>query len=227
MTTRDVSGGSTVSWRRVGRLFLPYRSRALGVTALVLLAAVVGIVNPLLTKVVFDNALFGRDGVDLGLLWTLVSIMLVLALMTGGLGVWQARATNRLGQDVLRDLRNRLYRKLQSLSLSFFAGARTGELQSRISSDVGGVQTAVTTSLSALLSNFVTFASAVAAMAVLSLPLTLVSLAAVPVFILATRIVGRRRAVLTAETQQAVAAMSVATQETLSVSGLALRHRGK
>lgn len=218
----DTPPGSEVGWGRVAALFRPYRFRVLGVTTLVLLAAGVGVVNPLLTKVVFDSALFAPGGVDLGLLWTLVSIMLALAVVTGGLGVWQAVATNRLGQDVLRDLRNRLYRKLQSLSLSFFSGARTGELQSRISSDVGGVQTAVTSTLSSVLSNFVTFASAVIAMAVLSLPLTLVSLAAVPLFVWATRIIGRRRAALTAETQQAVAAMSVATQETLSVSGIML-----
>jgi ATP-binding cassette, subfamily B, bacterial len=216
------AAATPVGWHRIGALFLPYRYRVAGVMALVLVTAAIGVVNPLLIKVVFDSALFGPGGVRLDLLWVLVSIMLALTAVTGGLGVWQAVVTNRLGQDVLRGIRDRLYRKLQSLSLSFFAGARTGELQSRISSDVGGVQTAVTSTLSAALSNFVTFASATVAMAVLSVPLTVASLATVPLFVWATRIVGRRRAALTVETQQAVAVMSTATQETLSASGITL-----
>ena len=105
----------------------------------------------------------------------------------------QTNLTNRLGQDVLRDLRDRLYRHLQELSLSFYASARTGELQSRISSDVGGVQTAVTTTMSNILWNSVAFASAVVAMFLLSWQLTLLALTTVPFFVLATRAVGRRR----------------------------------
>ncbi|MEM8708481.1 MAG: ABC transporter ATP-binding protein, partial [Actinomycetota bacterium] len=138
------------------------------------------------------------------------------------LGVVQTIVTNRLGQDVLRDLRNRLYSHLQELSLSFYSSSRTGDLQSRITSDVGGVQTAVTSTLSNILSNSVTFISAVIAMLLLSVPLTLLSLATVPFFIVATRIVGRRREQFTAETQAATAEMTIVTQETLSVSGITL-----
>ena len=137
-------------------------------------------------------------------------------------GLSQTVMTNRLGQTVLAELRNRLYAHLQKLSLSFYAGARTGELQSRITSDVGGIQAAVTTTLSSLLSNAMSFLSAVIAMALLSVPLTLVALAAIPLFILATRWVGTRRQRLTRQTQQAQAAVSTVTQETLSVSGIVL-----
>ena len=212
------------SWGRVAGLFRPHRTRVLGVGALVLGTAVLGIVNPLLIQVTFDDGLFPSDGTgaDLPLVVTLSLIMLGVTAATTVLGVVQTIVTNRLGQDVLRDLRNRLYGHLQQLSLSFYSSSRTGDLQSRITSDVGGVQTAVTSTLSNILSNTVTFISAVVAMLLLSVPLTLLSLATVPFFIVATRVVGRRRERFTAETQAATAEMTIVTQETLSVSGITL-----
>lgn len=211
------------SWRRVMGLFRPYRARMVGITSLVLLTAGLGVANPLLIRVVFDRALFPEGGgVRMGLLWALSGTMLGVAALTAVFGVWQTNQTNRVGQRVLRDVRDGLYAHLHRLSLKFHGGVRTGELQSRIASDVGGVQTAVTTTLSALLSNTVTFASALIAMFVLSWQLTLVSLVTVPLFVAATRVVGARRAALTAQAQQITADMSVITQETLSVSGITL-----
>lgn len=211
------------SWGRLVGLFGQHRARLLGVVALVLVSAALGIVNPLLIQVVFDQALFPTSGgPDLGLLGTLTVVMLAVTALGGAVGVWQTIAANRLGQDVLRDLRDRLYSHLHTLSLSFYASARTGELQSRITSDVGGVQTAVTSTLSNILWNAVAFVSAVIAMTLLSWQLTLLTMATVPFFVLATRWVGRRRERLTGETQAATAEMSVVTQETLSVSGITL-----
>ncbi len=215
---------SGFSWSRVAGLFRPHRTRVIGVGTLVLGTAVLGIVNPLLIQITFDDGLFpdGDTGADLPLVVTLALIMLGVTAASTVLGVVQTIVTNRLGQDVLRDLRNRLYEHLQQLSLSFYSSSRTGDLQSRITSDVGGVQTAVTSTLSNILSNTVTFISAVIAMLLLSVPLTLLSLATVPFFIVATRVVGRRRERFTAETQAATAEMTIVTQETLSVSGITL-----
>lgn len=212
------------SWARVAGLIGRRRGAVALVLALVLVTSLVGIVNPLLLQRVFDDALFpsGGAGPDLSLLVTLSIVMLLLAAVTGALGVWQTLVTNRLGQQVLSDLRNRVYRHLQSLSLSFYASARTGELQSRISSDVGGVQTAVTTTLSSILSNLVTFVASAVAMFVLSWQLTLLALATVPLFVWASRWVGSRRRALTGQSQAATAEMNVLTQETLSVSGFTL-----
>lgn len=211
------------SWGRVARLFAPHRTRLVVVVALVLAVAAIGVVNPLLIRIVFDQGLFPDDGVaDFPLVATLGGIMLVVTFAGGALGVWRTVATNRLGQDVLRDLRDRLYGHLQNLSLSFYSGARTGDLQSRITNDVGGIQNAVTSTISNILSNVVTFASALVAMLFLSPPLTALALATVPLFVLATRWVGSRREEFTARTQAATAEMSVVTQETLSVSGITL-----
>jgi ATP-binding cassette subfamily B protein len=212
------------TWGRVADLFRPHSRRVVGVALLVLVSAVIGIVNPLLIQRVFDSGLFPEDGSgpDLDLTVTLCVVMLVITLGSTGLGVVQTIATNRLGQDVLRELRDRLYSHLQNLSLSFYSSSRTGDLQSRITSDVGGVQSAVTSTLSNILSNVVTFISAVIAMLLLSVPLTLLSLAMVPFFVVATRIVGNKRERFTAENQAATSAMTVVTQETLSVSGITL-----
>jgi ATP-binding cassette subfamily B protein len=194
-----------------------------GVVVLVLATAVIGVVNPLLIQVTFDEGLFPDSaGPNVDLVVVLCAVMFGITLLGAALGVAQTIVTNRLGQDVLRDLRDRLYRHLQGLSLSFYASSRTGDLQSRITNDVGGVQNAVTTTLSSILSNIVTFASAIVAMILLSPPLTVLALATVPLFVIATRKVGQRRETYTAETQAATARMSVVTQETLSVSGITL-----
>ena len=212
-----------VRWGRVLGLFAPHRGRVLVVVALVLVVSILGIVNPLLIQVVFDDALFPADGgVDLGLVIRLSLVMLAVTVAGGWLGVVQTMLTNRLGQNVLRDLRDRLYSHLQQLSLGFYTSTPTGELQSRITSDVGGIQTAVTTTISSILSNAIIFVAAVAAMAVLSWQLMLLSLITLPVFVWSTRWVGRRRERYTDETQAATAEMSVITQETLSVSGITL-----
>lgn len=214
---------SEFSWKRVGGLFAVHRGRVALVLGLVLTTSLLGVVNPLLIRVVFDDALFpDTGGPDIGLLWVLTVVMVVITIASTGLGVWQTWVTNVLGQHVLRDLRDRVYAHLHSLSLSFYATSRTGDLQSRIANDVGGVQTAVTTTMSSILSNGVTFLAALVALTILSWQLTLISLATVPVFVVATRWVGRRRRELTGRSQAAIAEMNVLTNETLSVSGFTL-----
>ena len=143
-------------------------------------------------------------------------------MVTGGLGVIQTYVTNQVGQRVMRDLRDRLYGHLQSLSLGFFTGTRTGEIQSRIANDVGGVQNVVTNTVSNVLSNVVIVISTLAAMTVLSWQLTLVAVGTAPIFFLLTKIVGDRRRAVTAESQKAAADMTATTQETLSISGIIL-----
>ena len=147
--------------------------------------------------------------------------MLVVAVGGGALGCSRRSRPTASGQKVLRELRDRLYTHLQTLPLSFFAGARTGDLQSRVSSDVSSVQNAVTSSLSSILSNAVTFTSALVAMALLSWQLTLVMLVTIPLFV-GDRAVGGRRERITREAQQNTADMTVITSETLSLSGITL-----
>ncbi len=207
---------------RIIAAFRPYRRRVALVGLLILLTAGLGVVNPVLIQVVFDSALFPEGGPNLNLLWLLGAVMAGITVVTGGLGIVQTYLTNQVGQRVMRDLRDTLYRHLQSLSLGFFTGTRTGEIQSRVANDVGGVQRVVTNTVSDVLSNAVILVSTLIAMLVLSWELTIVAVGTAPAFFFLSRMVGAKRRAVAAETQQSTAEVTAITQETLSISGIML-----
>jgi ATP-binding cassette, subfamily B, bacterial len=207
---------------RVFGLFHQYRGRVAVLALLIIASSAIGVVNPLLTKSVFDDALFPQGGPDLTLLYELVGIMIVIALVGAAIGVGQTWVASIVGQRVMQDLRDRLYSHLQRMSLRFFTGTRTGEIQSRIANDVGGIQTVVTDTASSIFANIVIVASTLVAMAILSWQLTLLSLVVVPFFVVMTYRVGRARRRIRASTQRSLAEMSAITEETLSVSGVLL-----
>src|ERR671938_563308 len=205
--------------RRVARLFKPYRGQVGLVLASILVKGALGVAPAFMTKAIINEALLPHD---LHLLWELVALMIAVPLVSGGIGVGQTYLTTVVGQGVTRAPRNRLYEHLQAMSLRFFTGARTGELQSRLQNDVGGVQNVVTNTVSSILSSVVTVLSTVVAMLLLSWQLTALSFAVVPVFVFLTWRVGRARRALSKETQESLAELSALTEETLSVSGVLL-----
>ena len=208
---------------RILAAFRPYAGRIGLVGLLIVVSAGLGVVNPVLIQVVFDNALFPDTGSpNLNLLWILAGVMVGVTVIAGGLGIVQTYLTNLVGQRVMRDLRDTLYRHLQSLSLGFFTDTRTGEIQSRVANDVGGVQRVVTNTVSDVLSNSVILISTVVAMLVLSWELTIVAVATAPFFFAISRVVGARRRAIAAEAQRSTAEMTAITQETLSISGIML-----
>jgi ATP-binding cassette, subfamily B, bacterial len=182
----------------------------------------IGIINPLLIQTVFNEALFVPGGPNLHLLVILVAIMAVVPIVNGAIGILQTYETTRVGQLVMRDLRDRLYSHLQTLPLAFFTDTKTGEIQSRLANDVGGVQSVVTTTASTILANVVIFVSTIVAMVILSWQLTIVAVITVPVFFWLTKTVGERRRQVARSTQESLAAMSALSEETLSVSGVLL-----
>jgi ATP-binding cassette, subfamily B, bacterial len=208
--------------RRVIPLFRPYRGRVALVVGLIVLTSTIGIVNPLLIQAVFNKALFVPGGPRLGLLYVLVAVMAVVPIVNGAIGILQTYETNKVGQQVMRDLRDRLYSHLETLSLAFFTGTKTGEIQSRLANDVGGVQSVVTTTASTILANVVIFVSTIVAMVILSWQLTIVAVITVPAFFWLTKTVGDRRRRVSRSTQESLAAMSAISEETLSVSGVLL-----
>ncbi|PKB69931.1 MAG: ABC transporter [SAR202 cluster bacterium Io17-Chloro-G5] len=209
--------------RRTVRLFRPYRFHVVSVAVLILVTASIGVINPLLIRTVFDSGLFpSSGGPDLQLLWILAAVMTSIAIANGIMGVIQTYMTNHVGQSVMRDLRDSVYAHLQGMSLGFFTSTRTGEIQSRISNDVGGIQAVVTTTLTDTLSNTVIFLSTLVAMLILSWQLTIVAVATVPFFFALTKYVGKKRRAVTSEAQRSMAEVTAITQETLSVSGIML-----
>jgi ATP-binding cassette subfamily B protein len=208
--------------RRVVPLFRPYRAQVAAVVGLIVLTSSIGIVNPLLIQAVFNKALFVRGGPKLDLLYILVGIMAAVPVVNGAIGILQTYQTTRVGQQVMQDLRDRLYSHLQTLSLAFFTNTKTGEIQSRLANDVGGVESVVTTTASTILANVVTFVSSIVAMIIISWQLTIVSVITVPLFFWLTKTVGERRRKVSRSTQETLAAMSAISEETLSVSGVLL-----
>ena len=209
---------------RVIRLFRPYRPQAIIVILTILTTATLGVINPMLIQTVFDDGLGIQTtaGPNLPLLWTLGAIMITIAAANAALGVYQTYMTNKIGQYVMRDLRNAVYAHLQGMSLRFFTATRTGEIQSRVANDIGGIQTVVTTTLSDTIANLAILASTLTAMLIISWQLTIVAIATVPLYFFAAQWVGRKRRQITAATQKSQAEMTVITQETLSVSGIML-----
>ena len=209
--------------RRIVRLFRPYRLRLSGVLGLILFSSAVGAIPAFLVQRVFDDALPSPDHpVDLPLLNILVGAMVGIAIFTGVLGVVQTLLSNQVGQRVMHDLRTAVYKHLQRLSLAFFTRTRTGEVQSRLANDIGGVQEVVTSTATSIVSNVTTVIASVIAMFILDWRLTLFALALIPLFVWMTRRVGRQRQKVAKVRQESMADISSLVQESLSVSGILL-----
>nr|WP_198428076.1 ABC transporter ATP-binding protein [Nocardia bovistercoris] len=205
--------------RRILRLFRPYRARLASVAALVGLSSLVGLASPFLLRAVLDDALpHGRTG----LLTALAAGMVAVAALTSVFGVLQTYISTAVGQDVMHDLRSAVYARLQSMPLAFFTSTRTGEVQSRIANDIGGMQSTVTSTATSLVSNVTTVLASVIAMIALDWRLTAVSLAMLPLFVWISRRVGDERRKITGQRQRQLASMSAIVEESLSVSGILL-----
>ena len=213
--------------RRIIRLFRPYRPRLGLVCGLIVVSAALGVVTPFLLRAVLDTAIqvdpqTDQASVELGLLTALVAGMVAIPIVTGVLGVWQTLLSNLVGQAVMHDLRTAVYRHLQRLSLAFFTRTRTGEVQSRIANDIGGIENVVTTTATSVLGNVTTVIATIIAMVLLDWRLAAFALALLPLFVWLTKRVGDQRKKVTAERQVSLADVSSIVQESLSVSGILL-----
>jgi ATP-binding cassette subfamily B protein len=204
--------------RRIGRLFAPYRVRLGGVLLLIVASAALGVVPAFLLKRVLE-AIGQNDTTELSVA---AGGIIAIAMVTGALGVLQTLYSNQVGQRVMHDLRAAVFRHLQRLSLAFFTRTRTGEVQSRISNDIGGVQNVVTSTATSIASNVTTVIATMVGMLVLSWQLALFAFALIPVFVLLTRRVGNERRRIAKATQETMADVSSLVQESLSVSGILL-----
>lgn len=206
-------------WRRILALFRPYAGRLALVGLLVAASAVVSVASPFLIRAILDTAVpQGRTG----LLSLLALGMVAAAVVNSVFNVLQTLISTTVGQRVMHDLRTAVYGHLQRQSLAFFTRTRTGEVQSRIANDIGGMQSTVTSTATSLVSNFTAVVASVVAMVALDWRLTIVSLVLLPMFVWISRRVGRERKKITGERQKQLAAMSSAVQESLSVSGILL-----
>ena len=209
--------GQTV--RRIAGFFRPYRAQVLVVVVSIVATSLLGVVNPFLLRAVLDVAIPEQD---LFLLNVLVVLMIAVPVISGLIGVGQTYVNNRVGQAVMQDLRDAVYEHLQRMPLRFFTETRTGEIQSRIANDVGGVQSVVTDTASSVFSNLTIVVTTFVAMVLIDWRLTAISMTILPFFMYLTYRVGKVRRKASEETQKSIADMSAITEETLSVSGILL-----
>jgi ATP-binding cassette, subfamily B, bacterial len=219
VTAAEKAQARDVSLRRIARLFTPYRWSVAAVTALIGLSSVVSMASPFLLRAVIDDALPRRD---LALLIWLVAGMVAVAGVTSAFGVVQTWISTKVGQQVMHRLRTDVFAHLQRQSIAFFTRTRTGEVQSRITNDIGGMQSVVTSTATSVASNLTTAVATLVAMLALSWQLTLVSLLVLPPSVWLTRRVARMRRAVTAAQQRELADLNVTVEESLSIGGVLL-----
>lgn len=205
--------------RRVLALFTPYRRKIAVVSAIIVASAIIALASPLLLRELLDHAIPDRDV-------TLVSLiavgMIAVAVATNTLGVVQTWMSNGVGQQLMHDLRVQVYSHLQRQSLGFFARTRTGEVQSRIANDIGGMQSVVTNTATSIAQNATTVAATVVALFLLDWKLATFSLIILPIFVRVARRIGDERRKISTKRQKLLSDLSVQIEESLSVSGILL-----
>ncbi len=205
--------------KRIMALFRPYRVRLTVVLVMIVFSAGLAMLQPFLLRGVLDKGIFGHDST---LLTVLVLAMIAIAIVNAVFSVWQTYLSNQIGQRVMHDLRAAVYRHLQKMSLAFFTRTRTGEVQSRIANDIGGLDNVVTTTATTIAQNATTVIASLIAMLILDWRLAVISLVFVPLFVYLTRRVGKMRRSITTVQQRRLADLSALVAESLSVSGILL-----
>jgi ATP-binding cassette subfamily B protein len=219
VTAAEKAQAREVSLRRIGLLFRPYRWQLAVVSAIIAASSLVGLASPFLLRAVIDTALPDRN---LRLLAWLVAAMVAVAAVTSAFGVIQTWISTKVGQHVMHELRTSVFTHLQRQSIAFFTRTRTGEVQSRIQNDIGGMESVVTSTATSIASNLTTVVATSVAMAVLSWRLSLISLVVMPPAIFLTRKVARMRRAITTLQQRELADLNVTIEEGLSVNGIQL-----
>jgi ATP-binding cassette subfamily B protein len=219
VTAAEKAQAREVSLRRIGQLFRPYKWQMAGVTAIIVASSLVGLASPFLLRAVIDKALPEKN---LRLLVWLVAGMVAVAAVSGAFGVIQTWVSTKVGQRIMHGLRTSVFSHLQQQSIAFFTRTRTGEVQSRITNDIGGMESVVTSTATSVASNFTTAIGTAVAMVVLSWRLSLISLVVMPPAIYLTRKVAKMRRAITAEQQRELANLNVTIDEGLSINGAQL-----
>jgi ATP-binding cassette subfamily B protein len=204
---------------RIGRYLLPAWRPTLLIVLCILMTSVLGLIPPLLIREVIDKAIPSKD---VALLSLLVVGMIAAPLLGGLIGVLQSWLVTQMGQRVMFDLRNEMYARLLAQSLRFFTETKSGEIQSRIQNDVGGVQGVITGTMVSLVTNTLVFVTTLVVILRIDWKLALIAVVVLPLFILPTRRVGQLRKRISKETQERLAELTAMIQESLSINGYLL-----
>lgn len=205
--------------RRVFAYARPYRWLLAGVLGTIVVISVLNVVPPLLVRALIDEAI--PDG-DLRQLTVLGALMVSVPLVSAVVGAAQRWLSATVGEGIIFDLRTAAFEHLQRMSLRFYTTTRTGELISRLNQDVVGAQQAVTGTFVTIASNVVAVVTTLVVMVGTDWRLTLLAVAALPLFVLPARAVARVLRRITRDQMEHDASMSAILQETFNVSGALL-----
>jgi ATP-binding cassette, subfamily B, bacterial len=208
-----------VSLRRIGRLFTPYRWQMALVTVIIAASSLITVASPFLLRAIIDTALPDKN---LRLLGLLVAGMIGIAAVSSAFGVIQTWISTKVGQQVMHVLRTSVFAHLQRQSIAFFTRTRSGEVQSRINNDIGGMESVVTSTATSIAANLTTAVATAVAMVAMSWRLSLISLIVMPPAIYFSRKVARMRRAITTEQQRELANLNVSIEEGLSINGIQL-----
>lgn len=197
----------------------PYRGHLVLILGTIVVITLLSLIPPLLMRTLIDDAI---PEANLTLVTWLGLAMVAVPLVNGAVGVLQRRSTAAMGEGIIYDLRRQLFDHLQSMSLGFFTNTKTGELMSRLNSDVVGAQQAVSSTFVTLVSNVFAVGATLVIMLRLEWRLTILAVSILPLFIIASRQVGKRLRAIRRTSMEANAEMNGMMQETLSVSGVLL-----
>jgi len=205
--------------KRVAKYLTPYWPQWLVIFACVAATAGLSVVPPLLVRTILDHAIPDRN---LHLLGLMVGSMIGVTIVIGLVGVLQNWLNSVVGESMMVDLRNELYRHLQRMSLRFYTTTRAGEIISRINNDVSAVRNTATNTLISIVQNIFTLTATAIAVFQLNSGLAILAMVVVPSFFLPTRIVGRVRQRLAILTQERQAEVLAFMQERLNIGGMLL-----
>ncbi|MEK3685610.1 ABC transporter ATP-binding protein [Paenibacillus sp. FSL R10-2736] len=204
---------------RIVKYFLPYWKQTLLVMIVLCITAVLGLLPPILIQHIIDRALPDKN---LRLLVLLVLASLGTTVVSGLLGVLQNYLNSFISQNIVHDMKNQMYRHLQGMPLQFFSGVKQGEVITRMTSDIAGIQGVFNSTIVNFASNLFILTTTAVTLFIMNWKLALLGILVVPLFIMPTRKMGNVRWKLAKETQEKISEQNQIIQETLSLSGYML-----
>ena len=211
-----------VTWQLLRRVFTyakPYRGRIIAMLVLILFSTGLTLLTPLVLRDLIDRTI---PSADIGRLVRMALALLLIPAGMGAINVVQRRINAQVGEGVIYDLRVALFDRLQRMSLRFFTNTRVGELMSRLNNDVVGAQNAISSTIVSIITNLVQATALMVVMLTLEWRLTLISIAILPLFVLAARRLGGRLRDIARRQMDANAAMNAMMNETLNIGGALL-----
>ena len=219
LTDEEKKSRPKVTWPLIKRILSylkPYRIQMALVLLLIIVSSVLGLLPSVLTGRIIDEGLIGRD---MRMLVILILVSLAVTLGSHLIGVGESYLNNWIAQHISFDMRNSMYRHLQRMSQRFFTTNNQGDIITRMTSDISGVERVVTSTFTSILSNSITLVAAIVIMFQQNPILALLGMLIIPLFVIPTRMAGKTRWKLTQESQECSDSVNGILNETLSVSG--------